>query len=283
MQTVEFNKPQVIKYLAYTFGIAYIIQIAVAMLYRNGGGAIGQMIMAAMMFVPLICVKLSGGKAEGMVWKRLQIRRNYKTILLAWFLPAILTAIGTALYFLVFPGHFDLTGAYLADNGGLGLCIWRRGRLARLPLSAIKVKIRTQERLAPGRNHLGRVALAAHLADRLRVWIWIFWLPGSGNAAFLCLHSRAGNSVRLAVRAERKHLDAGDPSRSDQRCSDGALGNVLGLQRHHETPGAGAQRTHCRSAAPGVRGGAGDAEQGLIQNVRIWARKGDFQHLCAEP
>ena len=118
MQTVEFNKPQVIKYLAYTFGIAYIIQIAVAMLYRNGGGAIGQMIMAAMMFVPLICVKLSGGKAEGMVWKRLQIRRNYKTILLAWFLPAILTAIGTALYFLVFPGHFDLTGAYLADNGG---------------------------------------------------------------------------------------------------------------------------------------------------------------------
>ena len=117
MQTVEFNKPQVIKYLAYTFGIAYIIQVGVAMLYRNGGSGIGQMIMAAMMFVPLLGVKLSGGKAEGMEWKRLYIRRNFKTILIAWFLPAILTTIGAALYFLVFPGHFDLTGAYMANNG----------------------------------------------------------------------------------------------------------------------------------------------------------------------
>jgi membrane protease YdiL (CAAX protease family) len=117
MRTVEFNKPQVIKYLAYTFGIAYIIQVGVAMLYRNGGSGIGQMIMAAMMFVPLLGVKLSGGKAEGMEWKRLYIRRNFKTILIAWFLPAILTTIGAALYFLVFPGHFDLTGAYMANNG----------------------------------------------------------------------------------------------------------------------------------------------------------------------
>ena len=98
-------------------------------------------------------------------------------------------------------------------------------------------------------------------------------------ADFLRLHSRAGNSVRLAVRAERKHLDAGDPSRSDQRSGDGALGNVLGLQRHHETPGAGAQRTHCRSAAPGVRGSAGTAYQGLNSKCKDMGPEGRLSGL----
>ena len=118
MRTVEFDKSQVVKYLAWTFGLGYLIQVGVSMLYQSGRAGIGQMIMSAMMFVPLLSVKLSGGKTVGMEWKKLHIRRNFKTILIAWFLPAVLTAIGAALYFLIFPGHLDLTGAYLANNGG---------------------------------------------------------------------------------------------------------------------------------------------------------------------
>ena len=118
MRTAEFNRSQVIKYLAWTFGIAYVIQIGVGLLYRSGSGAVGQIIMAVMMYVPLLGVFLSGGRPAGMEWKRLRIRKNFKTILLAWFLPAILTAIGAGLYFGAFPGHFDLSGAFLVAAGG---------------------------------------------------------------------------------------------------------------------------------------------------------------------
>ena len=121
MRTVEFNKSHVVKYMLWTFGLAYGIQIGVAVLYQTGNGSIGQMIMAVMMFVPALGVLLSGGRPEGMQWKGLQIRRNLMTILIAWFLPGILTALGAALYFLVFPGHLDLTGEYLASVGGQGM------------------------------------------------------------------------------------------------------------------------------------------------------------------
>ena len=118
MHSAEYNKPQVMKYLALTFGIAYIMQAGIAFLYRNGNAGIGQILMTVMMYVPALGVLLSGGKPSGMEWKRLQIRKNFKTILIAWFTPAILTVIGAALYFLVFPGQFDLTGSYLTSVAG---------------------------------------------------------------------------------------------------------------------------------------------------------------------
>ena len=58
----EFNKIQVIKYLAFTFGIAYAIQIIAWLLYSNGQQIIGQLVIAVMMFVPMLSVFLSGVK-----------------------------------------------------------------------------------------------------------------------------------------------------------------------------------------------------------------------------
>ncbi len=113
MCNMEYNKAQVMKYLAWTFGIAYAIQFGAAYLYNQGNVLVGQLIVAAMMFVPMLGVLLSGAKLNGMGWKP-QIRKNIKTILIAWFSPIILTAVGAALYFLVFPGHFDLTGEFVA-------------------------------------------------------------------------------------------------------------------------------------------------------------------------
>ena len=105
------------KYLVWTFALAYIIQIGAAYLYNHVNTTIGQMAIAAMMFVPALGVLLSGAKLSGMGWKP-QIRKNIKMLLIAWFAPVILTAAGAALYFLIFPGHFDLSGAYLSVNGG---------------------------------------------------------------------------------------------------------------------------------------------------------------------
>ena len=111
------------KYLGFTFGVAYIVQIiawriAVA---ANGSGSLvlsgaAQMIVAAMMFVPLLGALASGVGLKGMGWKP-KFKGNALVLLFGWFAPAILTAIGAAIYFLVFPSHFDLTGQYLVELG----------------------------------------------------------------------------------------------------------------------------------------------------------------------
>ena len=117
MEKVEFNKAQVIKYLIVTFGVAYAIQIVVWLLYSNGYTMVGQCVMAVMMFIPMLGTVLSGYKLKGMGWKP-NIKQNWKTILIAWFSPMILTAIGAGLYFALFPSHFDLSGSYMMEIAG---------------------------------------------------------------------------------------------------------------------------------------------------------------------
>jgi membrane protease YdiL (CAAX protease family) len=112
----KFSKKQVIRYLLWTFVIAYIIQFLSAPLYSLNRMA-GQLVLAAMMFVPTLGVFLSGAGFSGMGWKP-QIRKNIRVILAAWFGPLILTAAGALIYFLLFPRHFDLSGGYLKVLAG---------------------------------------------------------------------------------------------------------------------------------------------------------------------
>lgn len=118
---VTYDKTRTRNYLLWTFGIAWVMQAGVAFLYRGGLSLIGrlaaQSIMAVMMFVPLLSVLLSGNRLAGMGWKP-HIRGKVKPLLMAWFFPAILSAIGAVLYFAVFPEHFDVSGAYFANIGG---------------------------------------------------------------------------------------------------------------------------------------------------------------------
>jgi len=117
MRNMTFNKSQVMKYLIWTFALAYIMQAGVGLLYKSGNAMTGQLMMAGMMFVPALGVLFSGSKLSGMGWKP-QIKKNIKPLLIAWFAPAILTFIGAALYFLIFPGHFDLSGSFMAESAG---------------------------------------------------------------------------------------------------------------------------------------------------------------------
>ncbi len=117
MSNVKFEKTHVIKYLVWTFVLAYIIQIGASIIYHRVSVMIGQLILALMMYIPTLGVLLSGNSLKNMVWKP-QIRKNSKLILIAWFAPAVLTAVGGVLYFLFFPKHFDLSGSYIVVNGG---------------------------------------------------------------------------------------------------------------------------------------------------------------------
>ena len=97
--------------------MAYLIQIAASFVYLRVNRMVGLLIVALSMFAPTCGVLLSGAKLKDMGWKP-QFKKNIKTILFAWFMPAVLTAVGAALYFLVFPSHFDLSGAYVTVSAG---------------------------------------------------------------------------------------------------------------------------------------------------------------------
>lgn len=120
-EQVAYDRAKTRRYLLWTFGIAWLMQAVVAFLYRGGLSVIGrmmaQMLMALMMFVPMLGVLLSGNRLAGMGWKP-HIKGRLKPLLMAWFFPAILTALGAAIYFAVFPRHFDVSGAYLISIGG---------------------------------------------------------------------------------------------------------------------------------------------------------------------
>ena len=117
MREVSFNRSRVIRYLVWAFGLAYAVQFFAARVWNGGNRTAGQLITAGMMFVPALAALLSGTGLKDMGW-RLRIRKDLRILLAAWFAPLILTAAGAALYFLVFPGHFDLSGSYLAASGG---------------------------------------------------------------------------------------------------------------------------------------------------------------------
>lgn len=127
MKELDKNTKTLYKYLAWTFGLAYLTQFFAAFmnykLQQEGAGAnivlvaAVQYLVAGMMFVPLISVMLAGGKIRDIGWKP-RIRGNVGTFLMAWFVPAILTAVGAVLYFGIFRSHFDLTGSYLIAAAG---------------------------------------------------------------------------------------------------------------------------------------------------------------------
>ena len=117
MNNTIYNKKGTVKYLFWTFLIAWIAQVIAAVLYWNGLDLAGRLVLAVLMFAPLLGVLLSGQSLSGMGWKPL-LKGKIKILLIAWFLPAVLTAIGAVLYFAVFPGHFDLSGEYLSASVG---------------------------------------------------------------------------------------------------------------------------------------------------------------------
>ena len=117
MNEITFNKKGTIKYLAWTFLIAWVLQAVVAVLTRSGQVMVGRLLLSVVMFAPLLGVLLSGNTLSGMGWKP-RLKGKIKLLLIAWFLPAVLTAIGATLYFAVCPGHFDMSGEYLAAVAG---------------------------------------------------------------------------------------------------------------------------------------------------------------------
>lgn len=113
---------RIVIYLAVTFALTYALEILVVIPMATGTGlgsglaappVAVQFIVGSMMFVPAIGVLITRlvtkeGFKNAMI-KPVDFKHTFKYYLIAWFGPAVLTVIGAAVYFLVFPGDFDPT------------------------------------------------------------------------------------------------------------------------------------------------------------------------------
>ena len=114
---MTMDKKKLKIYFIWTFGIAWVLQIIGSIFSLQGNSLMFTLVLSVSMFAPFLGTVLAKIPLKGMGFKP-RLKGNLKYIAFAWFLPAILTALGAALYFLVFPDRLDLTGMYMREMGG---------------------------------------------------------------------------------------------------------------------------------------------------------------------
>ena len=121
METKKQDLKRVIVYTIITFALTWLYSLLIIYPVANGEALNGvpalatQLTVAAAMFFPAIGVLLTRlVTREGFkdAWLRPHIKGNIKTYLLAWFGPAVLTFVGMAVYFLLFPNNLDFSFSY---------------------------------------------------------------------------------------------------------------------------------------------------------------------------
>ena len=118
----KLETKRIVIYLTITFAITYgfsffvIYPLNTSENVRAGMDVITTLLIASIMFFPAIGVLLTRLiTKEGFqnAWLHPHFKGNIKTYLLAYFGPGILTLLGTALYFIIFPDEFDSNFGFL--------------------------------------------------------------------------------------------------------------------------------------------------------------------------
>lgn len=120
--TNDLTTKRILIYLGITFGITYLLEFLLIWPLVNNVSVsmqmMAQLLVSAVMFIPAIGVLLTrlitkeGFQNSYIVPKT--GKRSIPYFLFAWFGPVILTVIGGAVYFLIFPDKFDANMTYLA-------------------------------------------------------------------------------------------------------------------------------------------------------------------------
>lgn len=109
---MKYDKKKFTHYIILTFALGWALQIFASVAYKNGSPSAFSQILSFSMFAPFVAVLLSkiSVKESGL---KLKIKGNILMILSAWFAPALLTALGALIYFLVMPDRLDLSFSYV--------------------------------------------------------------------------------------------------------------------------------------------------------------------------
>ena len=149
-------------YLLFAFGLAWLCQVGASfLLIRDNNAAAYQMILAVSMFCPLAAVlavcKGYLHQPTGIGWKP-HLKGKVRYVLLAWFGPAVFTALGAVLYFAVFPSRLDTTGSYLlAAMGGEWTLESLQNELGITPMNYLLIGIAQAVTYAPLINMISAV------------------------------------------------------------------------------------------------------------------------------
>ncbi len=103
---------KLLKYLIFAFVLAWPVQILASHFALQGKAQVFQFIMIGCMFMPLLATLLAGIPLKGMGWG-LELKGKWRWVLAAWLGPTLLSLLGAALYFGLFPGRLNLSGDFL--------------------------------------------------------------------------------------------------------------------------------------------------------------------------
>lgn len=103
-------------YLLWAFGLAWPIQGLASWFFLRGEAQVYQLVLMLSMFAPLLAALYSRAALKELGWKP-RFKQNWRWLLAAWFGPAALTVLGTALYYVLFPASF---GGLAATEAVLG-------------------------------------------------------------------------------------------------------------------------------------------------------------------
>jgi len=102
-------------YIAVSFVCAWVIQVLACTVFVR----YFKVMLSVSMYVPLLSVLIAcrglGTSKTGIGWK-LGLKKNWKSLLYAWFAPIVLTAVGAVLYFLIFPHRYDAGFGYIVKS-----------------------------------------------------------------------------------------------------------------------------------------------------------------------
>ena len=126
---------KLLAYLLWAFALAWPVQALASHLALQGSASAFRLLMVLCMFTPLLAAVLTRIPLGDLGWKP-RLRQNWKWLLAAWLLPALLMILGAGVYFLCFPGRFDLSGkTFLAQLEAAGPDALAQYQAQALPVS----------------------------------------------------------------------------------------------------------------------------------------------------
>ena len=114
---MKMDKKKLKIYLIWTFAIAWVLQVIGSIFSLQGNSLMFTMVLSVSMYAPFFGTLLARVPLQGMGLKP-KLKGNLKYFAAAWLLPAVFTALGAVLYFIIFPDRLDLTGMYIREAGG---------------------------------------------------------------------------------------------------------------------------------------------------------------------
>ena len=117
---MKMDKKKLKIYLIWTFAIAWVLQVIGSIFSLQGNSLMFTLVLSVSMYAPFFGTLLARVPLQGMGLKP-KFKGNLKYFAAAWLLPAVFTALGAVLYFIIFPDRLDLTGMYIREAGGEGV------------------------------------------------------------------------------------------------------------------------------------------------------------------